>query len=149
MAEEHPFREGRDPPPLLKLIEPPWRYRRLPISGAEQRSRNGGVRVRIPARFGQEDQRLLERRSMHGAPERDLEAVQDVAVLSRNVDRQVTLVLLRDSADGLDQLPRRDTLEPAQRLVDEARVAVQQLPRGDIDGRRAPGATLVGVGDGG
>src|SRR6266516_1205698 len=75
--------------------------------------------------------------------------MHDIAVFALHRDRQRAFLLPGDPSDGLEQGPRGRALQPVQDLIHEVPVAVQQLPGREIHRNRSPGATLVGMRDGG
>src|SRR5256886_9208005 len=96
----------------------------------------------------EKDKRLLERRPVYGAPERDFDTVNGVAELVGHGHGEVALLLPGDASDRLDEHARRRPLQAVQHLLDEILVAVEQLARREVHGGGSPGAALVGMRDG-
>src|SRR5438128_95705 len=86
---------------------------------------DGCVGVGVASCLRQEDQRFLERRPVHRAPERDLHAVHHVPILAGSGDGQVALLFPGDAAQRLHERPWRPVRQPVYHFFHEMRVAVE------------------------
>src|SRR5205823_14543059 len=76
----------------------------------------------------------------------DFDAMHRVARLGA-ANRQVCLTFARHTMNRFAQHAGSTSPDAMQYLIDEVDVAVQELTRREIDGRGAPGAALIGVGN--